>query len=246
MSSTTTKKDNNNISCLEIMTWLILTCIKLHSSSSIKRMIFQIKSNINSLAFNIATWIILIYHERTSLIVFGSLLYTRLNDMLWTLHAYVHSVWNLQAINQISTVKNLAFSKFYPSKLCQKQENSMSLKKLNRILCHGIIYFTQALEDIKWYFVKTDFTHLSFHRLEYHSFLVFHCEHYNVVMFARPSFKKEEKTLPTMTFHWHEISFHFGIGKKFIFKPQFVGLMPKIDAMKQERLYFKRVLMFSL
>lgn len=49
------KKKNNIISPLETLFWLMLAHIKLYSLSSTKREISQIKSNIDILAFNIAT-----------------------------------------------------------------------------------------------------------------------------------------------------------------------------------------------
>lgn len=129
------KRKHSNTSCLETLLWLMLAHIKLCSPLSIKRKIYQIKWNINILTFDIATWIILTYDKKTSLIFFENLLYTQLNTMPCTSCTFTALEIFKQASNQISIVKNLAFSDSINQNYIRPKKNSMPLKKLHRMLC---------------------------------------------------------------------------------------------------------------
>lgn len=78
--------------------------------------------------------------------------------------------------------------------------------------------------------------HISQVRIILHSFIEFYYEHCDMVVFVRPLIKKKTHLL---------LIVHFSVWKNCIIKQPFGGLMPKIDAIKQEGL-FKRILVFSL
>lgn len=126
----------------------MLACNKLYSPSSIKRKIFQIKSSIDILAFNIAMWIILICDERTSLIFIDGLLYPQMNAMSCTLPTFTVFEIFKQPIRYL-LYRMYPFLNYIHYNYIRQKKNSMPLKKRNRNLCHRIISLIQPLEDIK-------------------------------------------------------------------------------------------------
>lgn len=129
------RKKSNVISPLETLLWLMFTHIKLYIPSSTKRKISQIKSNIDILALNIATCIILICVKRPTLIFFDHPLNTQVQcHALNFNNTFTVFGFFKQPIRYVLCRIQLFLNSIHKNYIRPKK-NSLPLKKLNRMTC---------------------------------------------------------------------------------------------------------------